>query len=96
MMYVQENEATNQLKIVTVLKEGRTISESFMKDLDVLDRAYPEIDIEFVQLRGKFSPELIRELSAQWKIPINFMFIASPGDKFPYKIAELGGVRLII
>jgi amino acid transporter len=96
MIYVQENEATNQLKIVTVLKEGRTISESFMKDLDVLDRAYPEINIEFVQLRGEFSPELIRELSTEWKIPINFMFIASPGDKFPYKIAELGGVRLII
>jgi len=24
------------------------------------------------------------------------MFIGSPGDKFPYKIQELGDVRLII
>lgn len=96
MIYVQENEATNQLKIVTVLKEGQVISEAFLKDLDVLDRAYPDIKIEFIQLKGKFSPELIKELSAEWKVPINFMFIASPGDKFPYKIGQLGGVRLII
>lgn len=96
IMYVQENEATNLLKIVTVLKEGQTISEDFLRDLEVLDRAYPEIKIDFVQMYGTFTPELIRKLSTEWNIPINFMFIASPGDRFPYKVAELGGVRLII
>ena len=64
--------------------------------MEVLDRPYPQIDIEFVQLQGIFSPELIAELSREWRIPINFMFIASPGNKFPYKVAELGGVRLVI
>jgi len=96
MMYVQENEATNQLKIVTVLQEGQLISEEFLRDISVLDRAYPEINIEFIQLHGTFNPELIKRLSREWNIPINFMFIASPGDKFPYKVSELGGVRLII
>jgi len=96
MMYVQENETTSRLKIVTVLKENQTISDAFVSDLAVLDRAYPEIKIEFIQLKGTFSPELIRQLSKEWKIPINFMFIASPGDKFPYRVSELGGVRLII
>jgi hypothetical protein len=47
-------------------------------------------------LNKEFSPELIRELSKEWNIPINFMFIGSPGDHFPYKIEELGGARLII
>jgi hypothetical protein len=96
MFYVQENETTNRLKIVTVLKPDQEMSQSFLKDLEVLDRAYPQIDIEFVQLQGIFSPELIAELSREWRIPINFMFIASPGNKFPYKVAELGGVRLVI
>lgn len=96
MIYVQENENTSRLKIVTVLKEGETISDEFLKDLDVLNRAYPETKIEFVQLQGKFNPELIKTLSLKWNIPINFMFIASPGDKFPFKVSELGGVRLII
>lgn len=96
MLYVQENEATNRLKIVTILREGQEISKEFLKDIEVLDRAYPDIDIEFVQMQGEFTPKLIKKLSAEWGIPINFMFIASPGDKFPYKIAELGGVRLVI
>jgi len=96
MMYVQENEATTHLKIVTILKDGQQIPEGFLRDIEVLDRAYPEIDIEFVQMRGTFNPELINKLSADWKIPINFMFIASPGNKFPFKVSELGGVRLII
>lgn len=96
MMYVVENEATNRLKIVTVLDVDQKITDEFLKDIEVLGRAYPEIKMEFIQLRGVFNPSLIEKLSVEWKIPINFMFIASPGDKFPYKVSELGGVRLII
>jgi amino acid transporter len=96
MMYVQENETTTRLKIVTILGGDDKISPEFLKDLEVLDRAYPDIDIEFVEIKGEFTPAFIKNLSKEWKIPINFMFIASPGNKFPYKIAELGGVRLII
>jgi len=96
MMYVQENETTNKLKIVTILKENQIISKDFLSDIGVLDRAYPQIDIEYVQLTGVFNPELIKKLSEEWKIPVNFMFIASPGNKFPYQVSELGGVRLII
>ena len=66
------------------------------KDLDFLDKAYPDIDIEFVVVKGKFGPELIVELSEKWNIPANFMFIGSPGDHFLYGLAELGGVRLIV
>ncbi|MBC7760135.1 MAG: APC family permease [Phormidesmis sp. FL-bin-119] len=96
MIYVQENEITKKLKIVTVVKDGKGPPESFLADLDVLDRAYPEIKIEYLQLQGRFGPELIAELSKQWEIPINFMFISSPSDKFSHHISELGGVRLII
>ena len=96
MMYVQENEVTHRLKIVTVLKDGQELPPKFLTDLEVLDRAYPDIDIEFVPMTGIFSPELIKKMSREWHIPINFMFIASPGNKFPYHISELGGVRLII
>ncbi len=62
----------------------------------MLDRVYPDIDIDFISLRGIFGPELVEQLSNDWKIPKNFMFIGSPGDHFPYRVADLGGVRLII
>ena len=77
MMYVQENEITKKLKIVTVLKEGEEVHQAFFNDLEVLDRAYPDIKIEYIQLRGTFGPEIIQKLSKEWEIPINFMFILS-------------------
>ena len=96
MQYIERNEQTRKLKVVTVYEDEKEIPEHLPSDLDVLDREYPNIDIEFVKLKGKFGPELIKKLSKKWKIPINFMFIGSPGDRFPYRVEELGGVRLII
>jgi len=96
MAYVVENEFTNRLKIVTLLKEGEKFPEELLNDIKVLDRAYEQIEVELVTMEGKFGPSLIDELSEQWSIPKNFMFIGSPGDRFPYHISELGGVRLII
>ena len=96
MAYVVENEFTNRLKIVTLLREGETYSQDLVNDIEVLDRAYEQIRVDFVAMQGHFGPELIDRLSAEWNVPKNFMFIGSPGDRFPYQISELGGVRLII
>jgi amino acid transporter len=95
MQYVQNNETTRKLKIVNIKHEGAD-NEPLKVDLKVLDRAYPDIDIEFIELEGIFGPEIIDELSKKWNIPKNFMFIGSPGNRFSYRISELGGVRLIM
>ncbi|MEJ2617766.1 MAG: amino acid permease, partial [Ignavibacteriaceae bacterium] len=96
MLYVRKNENTRRIKIVTVVNDKVTVAENLRNEINVLDRAYPEIDIEFIELSGVFSPELIKELSAKWNIPTNFIFIGQPGKNFPYKLEDLGGVRLII
>jgi amino acid transporter len=96
MLYILRNEHTKKIKIVIVLDEGQEMPKNLPQEIDFLDREYPEIKIEFISIKGKFSPKLIKELSEKWNIPINFMFIGSPSDKFPYKVEELGGVRLII
>lgn len=96
LQYVENNEKAGKLKIVTIMQPGQTCNEPLRKDLEVLDRAYPEVRIEYLEIEGQFGPELIEELSARWGIPKNFMFIGSPGDRFPYQVSELGGVRLII
>lgn len=95
MQYVQNNETTKKLKIVNIKSEGEN-NDLLIKDIRVLDRAYPEIDIEFIELEGVFGPKIIDELSTKWKIPKNFMFIGSPGNRFSYRVSELGGVRLIM
>jgi len=96
MLYIIKNEHTKKIKIVIVESKEQKVPENLPLEIDFLNREYPEIAIEFLVIHGIFSPELIQELSIKWNIPINFMFIGSPSDKFPYKIAELGGVRLII
>ena len=96
MRYIERNEQTHKLRIVEALHDDEQVDPHLVSDIEVLDREYPAIDIEFIQLRGDFGPALIERLSREWKIPVNFMFIASPGDHFPYKVEELGGVRLII
>lgn len=97
LLYIKHNEHTKKIKIVTVQPEGEPpIEEKLEKDIEFLDREYPEIDIELVRLKGEFGPKMIKELSKKWNIPVNFMFIGSPGDHFPYRIEALGGVRLII
>ena len=95
MQYVQTNETTKKLKIVNIMKSGDD-NEKLKVDIEVLDRAYPEIDIEFVEMIGEFTPDLMEELSQKWNIPKNFMFIASPSDRFSYRVSDLGGVRLIM
>lgn len=96
IQYVQENEITQKLKIVTVLQKEEQLNETFVRDFQALDRAYPDIKIEYIQLQGEFGPEIINRLSKEWNIPHNFMFIGSPGDHFPHRLSDLGGVRLII
>lgn len=96
MLYIKENEQTRRIKIVTVVKANEKASERLRTDIEFLDREYPEIKIDFIEMEGESGPTLINKLSAEWKIPVNFMFIASPSDKFPFKIEELGGVRLIM
>ena len=96
MRYIEQNEHTRRIKIVNVIKEGEVPNKKLIHEVDVLDRAYPSFVVDFIVMKGHFGPELIQELSDKWKIPKNFMFIGSPGDRFIYGIEELGGVRLVI
>ena len=96
MLYVRKNEQTKRLRVVNVYEKESDIPPQLARDLAFLDEVYPEIEIEFVTVRGTFSPELIERLSRDWRIPKNYMFIGSPSGRFPYRVSELGGVRLII
>ncbi|REJ87771.1 MAG: APC family permease [Planctomycetota bacterium] len=96
MLYVLKNEHTNRIKVVTVVKSQADVPPKLHEEMEFLDKAYPDIDIEFVVIEGTFGPELIHRLSTEWNIPTNLMFIGSHGGRFRYDQAMLGGVRLII
>ena len=96
VLYVLKNEHTSRIKVVTVVGDGDEAPPKLERDIGFLNEAYPDIDIELVVIRGRFGPDLVQRLSKEWQVPANFMFIGSPGDRFVYGLAELGGVRLII
>ncbi len=96
MLYIRKNEHTNRVKIVHVVPKGELACPKLEQDIQFLDEAYPQIDIELVVREGTFDPKLIATLSKEWKIPPNLMFIGSPESGFKHSLADLGGVRLII
>ncbi len=94
--YVLANEQTHTLKVVHVYKEEADIPKDLAGHLSTLDVVFPEIRIDFVAVKGTFGPELINRLSVHLDVPLNYMFIGCPGDRFPHQLADLGGVRLIV
>ncbi|HTV24258.1 MAG TPA: APC family permease [Polyangiaceae bacterium] len=96
VLYVLQNEQTNRLEVIHVYRDESDIPPKLGDDLKMLDQLYPEIRIDFTAVKGRFGPKLIDALSRRIGVPKNQMFIGTPGDRFPHRLDELGGVRLII
>lgn len=95
-LYVMKNEQTKWLKVVHVYEHEDDIPLDLAQHLKTIDRLYPSLKIDFVAVQGVFCPELIEQLSKRLGVPKNYMFIGTPGDRFPHEIEALGGVRLIL
>ena len=95
-LYVLENEQTRRLRIIHCYDREDDIPADLAEQLTTLDRIYPQLRIDLVLVKAKFGPQVIDQLSKRLNVPKNYMFISTPGDRFPHNIAELGGVRLII
>jgi hypothetical protein len=95
-LYVLKNEQTNRMLVVHVYDDESKIPPELAEHLSTIDHVYPQLRVDFLAVKGKFGPELIERLSQRLGVPKNYMFIGTPGDRFPHRIEELGGVRLII
>jgi hypothetical protein len=76
----------------------------------ILSKLYPKLRIDLVNweyfrfswrnfgkvlVKGIFNPTTVKNLAAELNVPVNFMFIACPGDHFPHNYSDFGGIRLI-
>lgn len=95
-LYVLNNEETNNLIVVHVFEEEKDIPKAMAPQLWTVDHIYPNLKVDFVGVHGEFGPTLIEAISKKLDVPKNNMFIGTPGDRFPYEIETLGGVRLIL
>lgn len=95
-LYVLENEQTNNIIVVHFYDEKVGIPEGLAQDLKTIDHLYPHLRIDFLAVKGEFTPQNIEKLSKKLGIQKNNMFIGTPGDRFSHSLESLGGVRLII
>ncbi len=95
-LYVLENEQTNRLLVIHTYETEDAIPAGLAGNLRTIDRIYPALRVDFLAVKGMFCPELIEGLSRRLDIPKNYMFIGTPGDRFPHRIDDLGGVRVIL
>ncbi len=95
-LYVLENEQTNRLCVIHVYKEESEIPPQLAANLKTIDHIYPHLRVDFLAVRGEFTPNLIEVLAQRLNTPKNYMFIGTPGDRFPHRIDDLGGVRVIL
>jgi len=95
-LYVLENEQTNRMQVITVYGDESEIPPQLAEHLADIDRLYPQLRIDFLAVKGTFGPEIIEKLSQRLGVPKNYMFIGTPGDRFPHRVEALGGVRLIL
>jgi len=96
VLYVLDNEQTSHLKVIHVYEHESDIPSHLAEQLKMIDHLYPELRVDFVAVQGAFTPQIIEAISRRYDIPKNYMFIGTPGDHFPHRIEELGGVRLVL
>jgi len=95
-LYVLDNEQTTLLKVVHVYQDEADIPPTLAGHLAQIDKQYPNLRIDFLAVKGEFTPKLIEALGTRLDVPLNYMFIGTPGNEFPHRIEALGGVRLIL
>jgi hypothetical protein len=82
--------------VVHVYEEEAGVPLHLAGHLKLIDRLYPQLRIDFVAVRGIFGPEIVEAISRRMGVPKNYMFIGTPGDRFPHRIEDLGGVRVVL
>jgi len=95
-LYVLDNEQTSHLKVVHAYDDDHPTPPTLADHLRLIDQLYPQLRVDFVAVKGSFGPELVEAVSRRLRVPKNHMFIGTPGDRFPHRIEDLGGVRVVL
>jgi amino acid transporter len=94
--YIVHNESSRAVVVFHLYSNpGQSEEEAVRRSLDALEEIYPMLRIKFVAQEGKFGPEIINEVSTEFGVPTNNIFIGAPEEKHNFSIQDLGGVRVI-
>lgn len=78
---------------------GNATERDFIRVLEhecsIIDRLYPKLTIDLLLVHGQFQPIFVDQLSTHLGILKNFMLMTCPGDSFPHRLGQFGGVRVV-
>ncbi len=94
--YIVNNESSRSLVIFHLYSNpGESYEEDLKKSLEALEEIYPMLKVRLVVREGKFGPKVIYDVSEEFGVPTNNIFIGAPEEKHSFSIQDLGGVRVI-
>ncbi|MBW1994304.1 MAG: APC family permease [Deltaproteobacteria bacterium] len=94
--YIVKNESSRSVIVIHLYSNpGQNEEKSLREVLKIIEEIYPTLKIELVVREGKFGPEIIEEVSKEFGVAHNNIFIGAPEEKHSFSIQDLGGVRVI-
>jgi hypothetical protein len=94
--YIMNNESSRSVVVLHLYNHPEYNKEKDLAEsLKILHEIFPLLKTQLVVREGKFGAEIINEISNEFMVPVNNIFIGAPEEKHSFSIQELGGVRVI-
>ena len=94
--YILKNESSRNILLVHLYKQATDNEERAIQEaLSALKQIFPVLNVELVVKQGEFGPPMVDELSREFGVLKNSMFIGAPEDKHAFSVEQLGDVRII-
>jgi len=94
--YILKNESSRNLIIVHLYNRAEENEEEAIRTaLQTLNKIFPALNAELIVRKGLFGPRMVDQLSREYGVLKNNMFIGAPEDKHNFSVEQLGDVRII-
>jgi amino acid transporter len=94
--YIVKNESSQSVVVLHLYSKPEQNAEASLKvSLETIREIFPTINVDLVVRNGKFGPDIIEEVSNEFDVAKNNIFIGAPEEKHTFSVQDLGGVRVI-
>ena len=94
--YIVKNESSRSVVVLHLYSRPEQNAEASLKEsLETIREIFPMINVDLVVRNGKFGPDIIEDVSNEFDVAKNNIFIGAPEEKHTFSVQDLGGVRVI-
>ncbi len=94
--YIVKNESSRSVVVIHLFSDPKYNEEdSLKKSLETIGEIFSTLKLQLIVREGRFGPEIIDEVSREYGVVTNNIFIGAPEEKHSFSVQDLGGVRVI-